>query len=112
MTRFTEVLGQALNFAKAHYPDESLEKKASFANSVVFGVTGMEGGYGGPSIRELVANKYMGECSSFEDACSQASRFVFGQLTAEHARHWQTGCCVDDDPEDVCILNAEGENLK
>lgn len=47
-----EILQKAMEWAKSHYPDSSLQHKAAFANSVQYLVTGASGGYGGPSLRE------------------------------------------------------------
>jgi hypothetical protein len=47
-----DVLKKAMEWAKTHKPDASLQRKAAFANSVSYLVTGGSGGLGGPSLRE------------------------------------------------------------
>lgn len=45
-------LEKAMQWARDHRPEASIAHKAAFANSVQYLVTGMSGGFGGPSLRE------------------------------------------------------------
>lgn len=47
-----EILEKAMQWAESNRPNESIQHKAAFANSVAYLVTGASGGYGGPSLRE------------------------------------------------------------
>ena len=47
-----DYLKAAIDWAKEHQPDASIQHKCAFANSVDYLMTGASGGYGGPSMRE------------------------------------------------------------
>jgi hypothetical protein len=47
-----DVLKNALDWAIEHHKDSSLAHRCAFANSVQYLITGMSGGFGGPSLRE------------------------------------------------------------
>jgi hypothetical protein len=48
----TQILKNAIEWSRSHYPDASLQHRSAFANSVAYLVTGSSGGYCGPSMRE------------------------------------------------------------
>jgi hypothetical protein len=107
-----DVLKRAMDIAIAQRPTASPQKRAAFANSVVYLVTGMSGGYGGPSVREHAASHLYGdrvERCSFEEACKLLLADdgpIFGPLTALHQQCWEDEECFDDDPTDVRVLKG------
>lgn len=104
-----DVLQRARLLAEERRPDASAQKHAAFANSVAEMVTGVSGGYGGPSVREHVVGRMYGSVRcSFEEATElllDDKGPIFGPLTEQHEFCWdsdESGCyCFDDDPLDV-----------
>lgn len=95
-------------------PDVTPQKKAAFANSVGYLVTGASGGYGGPSLREHIAGMVHGAGGqhSFEEACRLLLKddgAIFGSLTEQHHCFWneQSDICFDDDPDDLRQLSGK-----
>lgn len=132
----SQVLPQAMAWAKAHYPAAGNHRHAAFANSVAYLVTGFSGGYGGPSAREhavslaltgdgtvqqiqtnlgrlpmIIPDPRMRQAGEWEFAAAAqfAAPLSFGPLCDLHYRAAQImGPHFDDDPEDLREL---GEKL-
>ena len=133
MNKPETVARQALDWAKEHYPDKSIYLQAAFANSVSYLVTGLSGGYGGPSLREHLVAWSLGQTEAaalpdgtavtvlvpgslpppgqwrFEEACRHAATYCF----APAEQHLETLLCIwereytfDNDPEDLEILRG------
>ncbi len=102
---YDEILERAMAVVKEKRPRASNFKKAAFANAVSVLVTGVSGGYGGPSVREYVAeSKYGGRRRSFEEACTLLLADdgpIFGPITDLHRMFWEDYDCFDDDPKDI-----------
>ena len=103
---YKSVLDSALELGKNHHTGRSIALHAAFANSVAYLVTGMSGGYGGPSVREHLVSHYAlahyrpGKWD-FPSACSFAEGIVYGELPLDDAhRIAMQEYCFDDDPED------------
>lgn len=100
-----EILEEALNIARTEKPSASVQKHAAFANSVLYLVLGISGGYGGPSVREHAAcHKYTGEKYSLKEAISLLLNDdgpIFGPITDLHRYCRKNEYCFDDDPEDA-----------
>lgn len=106
-----KVLEKAMSWINEHRPDASDQKKAAFANSVAYLVTGWSGGYGGPSVREHAAARLKTQKPSwtFEEACAELNRddgVIFGPITDLHRLCWEQEHCFDDDPEDLKLLQG------
>jgi len=106
-----EVLDEALNWGKSHYPEAPSHKHCAFANSVALLVTGWSGGFGGPSMREHYAARVAlshgtNGTFSFEKAVKIVTDPCYGPLTLNHARMLAEEACFDDDPQEV--WQAEG----
>lgn len=109
-----QVLERAMAQARERYPRVSPELRAAYANSVAYAVTGLSGGYGGPSVREHAAGQAArsyraaaGRRMSFEEAAAEFGRadgLVFGPLTDTHRWYWRNMPCSGDDPADVAAL--------
>lgn len=110
MDDYTDILERALQLAQEQYPQASPQKHAAFANSVAYLVTGANGGYGGPSVREHAASwRYTNRQYSFEEAVKlllAADGPIFGPLTQLHRKLWQEEYCFDDDPQDIAELEV------
>jgi len=106
------VLERAMRLVKERRPDASIQKKAAFANSVQYLVTGWSGGFGGPSVREHAASYLYG---------GKAGRYTFGEaadlllrddgqifvpITDLHRSCCEDEYCFDDDPSDVEQLTS------
>ena len=108
---YTEVLERAMAWARENRPDASPHRHAAFANSVAYAVTGMSGGYGGPSMREHAASREvvnhgynLDHHLDYEKAIEVLGRedgVIFGPLTDLHRACWECEHCFDDDPDDV-----------
>lgn len=101
---YHEILEKAKRIVEERKPQASVQKKAAFANSVAYLVTGMAGGYGGPSVREHAVARYYPGRYSFEEAVELLLKEdgpIFGPLTEVHRRCWEEEHCFDDDPRDV-----------
>lgn len=128
-----EVLTQALEWGKTHHPQAHSTRHAAFANSVAYLVTGANGGYGGPSIREhCVCYALVGDGDNvptatnlglmtmslsdgrlpragtwdFAKACQFAEPICYGQLPALAAQVVASEYCFDDDPADLKQLQG------
>jgi len=75
---YSDVLERAMAWASENHPNASSQKKAAFANSVAYAVTGASGGYGGPSVREHAA------CRIVHQAIGDKRPFITGrQITPQ-----------------------------
>ena len=110
---YEEILQRARQLVEERRPDASPQKKAAFANSVAYLVTGWAGGFGGPSVREHAASRQYGQKGPlkglwlFEEACNlllSEDGPVFGPLTSFHRQCWAEEHCFDDDPQDAADL--------
>ena len=107
----TDILQQAFAWGERHYSQANSQKHAAFANSVLYALKRVSGGYGGPSVREhAVCRALAGQAfSDFDEACAFCVPLVYGPLTDLHRQIWdeEQEICFDDDPEDVRLLCAE-----
>lgn len=111
---YNQILERARRLVEERRPKASAQKHAAFANSVAYLVTGMAGGYGGPSVREHAAARQYGTRGPLEDgrwAFEEAVERllaedgpIFGPLTGQHRRCWVEEHCFGDDPVDVVEL--------
>jgi hypothetical protein len=107
MSKHAEALERAKALIEERKPEASPQKKAAFANSVAYLVTGWSGGYGGPSVREHAASyRFLGMAGRF--SFDEAVRVliaddgpIFGPISDLHRQLWLTEHCFDDDPADV-----------
>lgn len=126
-----EVLKQAMEYALTHYPSESAQRRAAFANSVAYLVTGWSGGYGGPSVREHLVSWWVHNPSTIkfdhwsisheptlpkpgewkvEEAYLVCEAFCFRSLPkATSLRIAAIEQCFDDDPTDLKVIRAREE---
>jgi len=76
-----DILDNALNYAKQHYPQAAPQQWAAFANSVYYLMTGWSGGYGGPSLREHIINHLYsvssGNYLTWDNAVSKCADICF-----------------------------------
>lgn len=128
-----DVLEQAMKWAKEKHPSAPVQHQAAFANSVQYLVTGMSGGYGGPSVREhAVSHAAIGQNGrtvgvptnmggltmmlpdgslphagqwNFDKACKFAEPICFGPITRLHFGCYRTEHCFDDAEEDLKALH-------
>lgn len=110
---YDDALSRAKELVEERKPDASPQKKAAFANSVAYLVTGWSGGYGGPSVREHAACQMYGPggTRSFEEAARlllTSDGPIFGPITDLHRELWRDEDCFDDDLEDVKELEGNG----
>jgi hypothetical protein len=115
--RGREIAKEALDYAKEHYPDASPYNRSAFANSVVYALTGFTGPYGGPSVREHVANLMLGTAYKKEDWAnvpiehlySFVATWTLGPLLPEHIKFWRTSksICHDTDPAEEDDLDKK-----
>ena len=100
------VLERAMKHGKERHPQSPQHHHAAFANSVAYLVTGMSGGYGGPSMREHWASRIghsaglVSNCT-FEQAAEALDECCYGPLTREHASMLHNEHCFDDAPGEV-----------
>lgn len=111
MDEYKNVLEKAKQFIDERMPATSAQKRAAFANSVAYLVTGLSGGYGGPSVREHAAShKYgLGGRLTYDEAVawlSDPKDVIFGPLTDVHRGCWAHEYCFDDDPDDIRNLES------
>jgi hypothetical protein len=128
-----EVLNKAMQWAKDNHPEASLPHKAAFANSVAYLVTGVSGGFGGPSIREHLVSWSLGEPRNvnvsgvamtaivpgtlpmpgdwnFKAAILHCDPLCFGKISNYRYRAIQIierEYCFDDDPLDLESLRGK-----
>ncbi len=112
-----DVLEKAMKLVKEKYPNASPQKKAAFANTVQTLVTGLSGGYGGPSVRELAAcemyaNLGMISFQKATDLLLDKNGLIFGPIQEIHRATYvrDKEICFDDDPDDLLILKIKPEN--
>lgn len=103
---YDKVLNQAMELGKDRHPDAPSQHHATFANSVAYLVTGMSGGFGGPSMREHWASRVGNEkgqvgAFSFDEAVETLEACCFGPLTIGHASMLNCEHCFDDAPGEV-----------
>jgi hypothetical protein len=131
-----QVLQEAMAWANANQAHASIQHKAAFANSVAYLVTGISGGYGGPSLREHLVSWSLGTVGTtnvggqamttitpgnlplpgnwtFEAAVAHAAPLCFDPaekylnlLIQIQEREY----CFDDDPEDLKVLKGSPKN--
>jgi len=135
LERAMACLERAMAWANANQVHASFQHKAAFANSVAYLVTGMSGGYGGPSLREHLVSWSLGTPGtigiggqamttitpgnlplpgswSFEAAVAHAAPLCFDPaekyllLIQIQEREY----CFDDDPEDLNVLKGFPKN--
>jgi hypothetical protein len=121
-----DILKQAIEYAIANYPSEETQRRAAFANSVAYLVTGWSGGYGGPSIREHLVSWWVHNPNSvkfdhwslqhdvplpkpgkwkIDEAILVCEAFCFRSLPkVTSLRIAAIEQCFDDDPEDLEII--------
>lgn len=102
----SDALQQTRQLVEERRPDASPQKKAAFANSVAYLVTGWSGGFGGPSVREHAATRLYGSRKPYDfqeavDLLLDENGPIFGPLTSVHRACWREEHCFDDDPSDV-----------
>ena len=121
-----------MQWAKEKHPSAPVHHQAAFANPVQYLVTGMSGGYGGPSVREhAVSHAMIGQNGktvgvstnmggltmmfpdgslpmpgewSFENACKFTEPICFGPITRLHFDCYRTEQCFSDCEEDLEAL--------
>lgn len=103
---YQKTLDQAMVRGREKHPEAPTQHHAAFANSVAYLVSGMSGGFGGPSMREHLASRIamQGNGSgnySFETACAAVEVCCFGPITKEHANMLACG--------ENCFNDADGE---
>jgi hypothetical protein len=109
---YDSLLERAHALARERFPEASAQKWAAFANTVAGLLTGVSGGYGGPSVREHVAGQMLeSKHQAFEELTEELlspDSLIFGPLREEHLDFWseQSEICFDDDPDDVALLEA------
>ena len=106
MEKYDEALERAMKLGKERHSNAPAQHHAAFANSVAYLVTGMSGGYGGPSMREHWASRIghsKGEVGafSFEGAVEAVEGCCYEPLTIEHACMLDVEHCFDDAPGEV-----------
>jgi len=109
MKSYDDILTRARKVAEEQRPETSAYKHAAFANSVAYAVTGMSGGYGGPSVREHAAARVARPYMTFEEACELLLKLdgvIFGPITDLHRAMFRDEHCFNDDPEDLEVLNS------
>lgn len=112
---FDTILANARAYVEAAKPSASPQRKAAFANSVAYIVTGASGGFGGPTVREHVAGLMLGNRGlTYDQVVAELIKedgLIFGPLRKEHHAFWeeQGDICFDDDPVDVAFLEGDPE---
>jgi hypothetical protein len=127
--KFKKNLERALADAQRRHPSAPQQHQAAYANSVAYLMTGMSGGYGGPSCREHAVShaallqgggrsttvaglnafipgpstKMPGQWD-YEEAIELAEPLCFGELTDLHFRCFRSENCFDDAPSDLDTL--------
>lgn len=99
------ILEKAFEYAKSKSSSNFL--CSAFANSVAYLVTGMSGGYGGPSIREhLVSHVYPGRAGfcTYEDAIAFCEPLCLEELDRRALKIVEIEYCFDDDPRDLELI--------
>ena len=102
------ILKKSFSYGEEHHPDAPVQHHTGFANSVAYAVTGLTGGYGGPTMREhlasqLVISKYglgNGRCT-FEEAVELLEECCYGKITMAHASILECEYCYGDAPGEI-----------
>jgi len=97
-----------------------MEMCTEFANSVVYSQLRVTGPYGGPSVREHVANALLNDSLVVWEEASLQEVYLFlispiyGALTEHHLRFWlaHKDICHDDDPDDLVTLEKYAAKYK
>lgn len=111
ISNYSEILKKAFEFGKEYYPNAPNQHHCAFANSVACFVTGVSGGYGGPSVREHAAErmgsqvKRMGDWN-FETAIAFCTEPCYGALTELHHALFREESCFDDSEGDLKALRS------
>ena len=101
---FDEIIdGKEVNdFINKYYPNTSSYKKYAFKNSVAEAVTGISGGFGGPSIREYASPK---QVNNLQEALEKCAITCFGELTEKHLFFYKNRFdgypSFNNDPQDL-----------
>lgn len=123
------ILEKAKKEGERRHPEAPINHHCAFANSVAYLVTGMSGGYGGPSIREHAVSHSMrgafGKTAGvqanlggltmifpdgtlphpgaweYEKALDWADSICYGEINYIHFNAWRTEYCFDDSPQDI-----------
>lgn len=101
---FDEIIdGKEVNdFINKYYPNTSSYKKCAFKNSVAEAVTGISGGFGGPSIREYASPK---QVNNLQEALEKCAITCFGELTEKHLFFYKNRFdgypSFNNDPQDL-----------
>ena len=102
MKEYNNVLDRAMKLGQERHPAAPVQHQAAFANSVAYLVTGMSGGFGGPSMREHAAGRARcGERLGFDDAVAECEVVCYGPLTTAIAAMVNCEHCFDDAPGEV-----------
>jgi hypothetical protein len=107
------VLEQAKRLIDERKPQASEQKRAAFALSVAYLVTGesIMGELGGPSVREHAASHQFGPGGRYDfdkavELLISDDGPIFGPITDLHRQCWVSEHCFDDDPSDMAELEA------
>ena len=101
------ILKNAHELGRKRHKDAPPEHHDAFANAVACLVTGMSGGYGGPSMREHAVSYVAIEAGrrdgtfSYDEAVKFAEPYCYGPMTHEIARMLEDEHCFDDSAEDL-----------
>ncbi len=99
---YIAVLNRAMKLGQERHPAAPGQHHAAFANSVAYLVTGMSGGFGGPSMREHAAGRARcGEHLGFDEAVAGCEEVCYGPLTVAIAVMVNCEHCFDDAPGEV-----------
>lgn len=133
------ILESALEEGKNRHPNSPVQHHAAFANSVAYLMTGMSGGYGGPSVREHSVSWALSGAGgkqqamqtnigqivlqipdgtlknagkwSYGKALEFAEPLCYGELTELHQKCFKQEHCFDDAPEDIeALKKLSGSN--
>lgn len=104
-----EVGDAAMRYARRHFPHASNPRRAAFANAVCRAVTGCDGGWGGPSVREHAATRTLHRSPrlTYAEAVERLGDLngvIFGPITDIHHACWAQEHCFNDDEQDVADL--------
>lgn len=103
---YDDIPKQAMALGEKRHPDALDEHHGAFANSVAYLVTGMSGGYGGPSMREHAASRVghtaglVGTCT-FDEAVVAVEEVCYGPLTLAIAEMFEEENCFDDATSEI-----------
>jgi hypothetical protein len=105
---YSEILQNLLEYGQKKYSDVHHSRHAAFANSCAYLVTGMSGGYGGPSVREhcvtwlaIAAKEKMAGQWPVDKAIAFAEPICYGELPLIANQVCENESCFDDDPADL-----------